>query len=592
MKKSLTHFLLFCTFACFPFFISAQNVGINTLTPLGKLHIKGSEDVTQLIIDADTIQGSMHPLLKFRNSAGTDLLWLHADDTTNVFLGLKAGSSNIVGPQGVNNTFIGSHAGFANTNGRDNTAIGTNAMPANTKGSLNTAIGTNALFTQSFGPGGAWYQTNNVAVGYEALYSNQPTSGSSGVNNTAIGSSALRSNTTASQNTATGTYALYLNTIGTNNTATGYGALNSNTTAGENTAIGTRALLTQSYSNSGTAWISANVAIGFEALYANQPSMASNGKYNTAVGHSALHNNTIGHRNTAFGFESLYSNISGDVNTAIGIQALYSNTIGEFNVAIGNIALQANSTGTGNTATGGSCLTLNSTGSYNTASGNGALDVLVGGTGNSAFGAHSGTAIGAPNVSNTISIGNDGYANGASNQAYIGNLSTVWTGGQTTWFTYASDARVKDNVTEDVKGLDFIERLRPVTYNLDINAMRVITGNKETEDYPGKYDVEKIKQSGFIAQEVILAAKVSGYSFSGVTVPANEHELYTMSYAQFVVPLVKAVQEQQAIIENLQAQVNGLQAEVTRQTAEQLHLQSQQEQIDALLMRVEALENK
>ena len=35
------------------------------------------------------------------------------------------------------------------------------------------------------------------------------------------------------------------------------------------------------------------------------------------------------------------------------------------------------------------------------------------------------------------------------------------------------------------------------------------------QDYPGKYNVEKIKQSGFIAQEVEQAAEASGYSFSG-----------------------------------------------------------------------------
>lgn len=569
---------------------SSQNVGISTLTPLGKLHVKGSENVSQLIIDADTIQGNTNPLIKMRKSTGEDLLWIHSDDSTNIFIGMKAGKTNVVGPQGVNNSFIGSRAGASNTNGRDNTAIGTNAMLSNTKGSLNTAVGTNALFTQSFGPGSTWYQTNNVAVGYETLYSNQPTSGSSGVNNTALGSSALRSNTTGAQNTATGTYALYLNTIGNNNTAIGYTALNSNTTAGENTAIGKGAMLIQSYDNNGAAWVSANVAVGFEALYANQPTMASNGKYNTAVGHSALHSNTIGHRNTAYGFESQYSNISGDVNTSVGIQSLYSNLSGDYNVAIGNIALQANSTGTGNTATGGSCLTLNSTGSYNTANGNGALDALVGGTGNSSFGAHSGTAIGSPNVSNTISIGNDGYLNGASNQAFIGNLSTLWTGGQTTWFTYASDARVKNSVAEDVKGLDFIERLRPVTYHLDINAMREITGNKETAEYPGKYDVEKIKQSGFLAQEVEQAALASGYSFSGITIPDSEHELYTLSYAQFVVPLVKAVQEQQAIIETLQDQVKTLLTAITEQTVDQLLLESQQKQIDVLLRRVEALE--
>lgn len=125
----------------------------------------------------------------------------------------------------------------------------------------------------------------------------------------------------------------------------------------------------------------------------------------------------------------------------------------------------------------------------------------------------------------------------------FGNTSTIWNGGNTPWFTYASDARVKDNVKEDVKGLDFILRLHPVTYHLNTNKMREITGNKDTPDYPGKYNVEKVEQSGFLAQQVEQAAKESGYNFSGVVKPEKTTMLYSLSYEQFVVPLVKSVQE-------------------------------------------------
>ena len=103
--------------------------------------------------------------------------------------------------------------------------------------------------------------------------------------------------------------------------------------------------------------------------------------------------------------------------------------------------------------------------------------------------------------------------------------------------------------------------------------MREITGNKETEDYPEKYDVEKIKQSGFLAQEVEQAAMESGYSFSGITIPKRENELYTMSYSQFVVPLVKAVQE-------LNAQLTS---EVARLQSENDLLQQRLDKIEALL---------
>ena len=46
------------------------------------------------------------------------------------------------------------------------------------------------------------------------------------------------------------------------------------------------------------------------------------------------------------------------------------------------------------------------------------------------------------------------------------------------------------------------------------------------------------------------AARSLGYDFSGVDTPANADGYYNLRYADFVVPLVKAIQEQQEIIEN------------------------------------------
>src|SRR5690606_38415696 len=54
---------------------------------------------------------------------------------------------------------------------------------------------------------------------------------------------------------------------------------------------------------------------------------------------------------------------------------------------------------------------------------------------------------------------------------------------------------------------------------------------------------EQITYSGFIAQEVEAAAKRLNYNFSGVDAPKNEKDLYGLRYAEFTVPLVKAVQE-------------------------------------------------
>jgi hypothetical protein len=61
-----------------------------------------------------------------------------------------------------------------------------------------------------------------------------------------------------------------------------------------------------------------------------------------------------------------------------------------------------------------------------------------------------------------------------------------------------------------------------------------------------------------VAQEVVEAAKEVGYDFSGVHVPVNEVDNFSIAPGQFVAPLVKAIQEQQALIEQLQRKVEAL----------------------------------
>ena len=112
-------------------------------------------------------------------------------------------------------------------------------------------------------------------------------------------------------------------------------------------------------------------------------------------------------------------------------------------------------------------------------------------------------------------------------------------------------------------------RLRPVTYFISNKSISKITGAKETADFPGKYDVEKIKYSGFIAQEVEQAAKDAHYEFSGYDVPKTSSQLYTLKYAEFVVPLVKAMQEQQLTIEKLQKEMIDVKAEIPTQIIKQ-----------------------
>ena len=62
---------------------------------------------------------------------------------------------------------------------------------------------------------------------------------------------------------------------------------------------------------------------------------------------------------------------------------------------------------------------------------------------------------------------------------------------------------------------------------------------------------ERIRQTGFIAQEVEQAANETNYNFNGVLKPQNDGDTYSVAYSQFVVPLVKAMQEQQKQLEEL-----------------------------------------
>ncbi len=114
--------------------------------------------------------------------------------------------------------------------------------------------------------------------------------------------------------------------------------------------------------------------------------------------------------------------------------------------------------------------------------------------------------------------------------------------------------RFKTDVrTDEVKGLEFITALEPVTYNYDIDAQAAWKeenyGEKDSAQWEGKYDIEQIRFSGFLAQDVEALANEIGYSFSGVDAPNNDKDVYGLRYAEFVVPLVKAMQEQQEQIE-------------------------------------------
>lgn len=487
----------------------------------------------------------------------------------NTDLGYQAGAARTTGSL---NTHVGYKSGTSNT-GDYNTSVGAQAFEYNTSGSHNTAVGESALIQNTTGDG-------NTALGEKALANND-----NGTSNVALGRQSMDGNVSGSNNAAVGMRSMYNNDNGSENAAFGHNSLYNNISGSYNTATGTRSLYTSTAS-----W---NTAIGWETMYSN-----TTGEYNVAVGESGLRSNTTGQKNTALGYEALKSsdsdmntaigaralttNTSGSENSALGHNSMYYNTSGNYNTAVGNNALYSNQTGLGNTSVGYNSLQT-STGNYNSAFGDEALRFLATGQGNVAVGKGAGVAMftgsnntfvgtatfGTTGVSNSTGIGY-GAVPSASNTVEVGDASITSIGGYANW-TNLSDGRCKQNIQGNVPGLEFITKLRPVTYNLNLDAIAQI---KRTPDSLRLKDAEQMKEqivyTGLIAQEVEQAANELNYDFSGVDLPQNENDHYALRYAEFVPPLIQAVQELSEMNRDLRREVEVLRQQVAQinQTAE------------------------
>jgi hypothetical protein len=446
---------------------------------------------------------------------------------------------------GYNNTAVGYQALYSNTSAFSNDAFGYKALYNNTTGNANSAIGNFTLFANTTG-------YNNIAMGLYSLVNN-----TTGAYNVATGF-ALFNNTTGSRNTAYGFKAIHSNTTVSNLTAMGYQSLYSNTSGTDNTALGYQSL----YSNTSGASVTAN---GHEALYSN-----TTGSLNAAIGYRSLYSNTTGGSNTANGYDALYTNTTASNNVATGAYALRYNSTGESNTGTGYAALYSNSNGEGNAAHGLFSLYGNTSGNHNTGCGSFSLETNVTGDHNTGVGYQADVNNGG--YSNTTVVGYFTFGT-ASNQVRIGNTNVTSIGGYANW-TNISDGRFKRNISENVPGLEFIKQLRAVTYNLDVDAInefitpasnRDLTGRNisiSNKDKTSANQKARMVQSGFIAQEVETAAKKIGFDFSGIDAPKNSKDLYGLRYSDFVVPLVKAVQELSVQNDSLRKENDQLKAQV------------------------------
>ena len=253
----------------------------------------------------------------------------------------------------------------------------------------------------------------------------------------------------------------------------------------------------------------------------------------------------------------------------MGNQSLLFNTIGKFNTAAGSEALFSNIGGNNNTALGNNTLKNTLNASSNTGIGSGAGTIFNLGSNNTMIGA--GADANQDGLNNATAIGSGAIVD-ASNKVRIGNGAVTVIEGQVP-FTTPSDGRYKYHVREDVPGLNFIMQLRPVTYQFDgkrFDEQQKTPQQGQTPAVPSyamtaSYEAASaIRRTGFIAQEVETAAMAAGYDFSGIIKPKTEKDHYGLSYESFVVPLVKAAQEQQQMIASLKSQNEELNKRVRR----------------------------
>ena len=255
-------------------------------------------------------------------------------------------------------------------------------------------------------------------------------------------------------------------------------------------------------------------------------------QYKIGIGENTLPYSN-GYNNIAIGFYALSSNTNGHHNIAIGKNSQ------TFMVASNNTAVGANSMGGSNPiVTGGS----NSSHNNNTALGYRAYPYSL--------------------YSNSTALGaNTGIS--ASNQVRIDNgVNSI--GGPTAWGNF-SDKRFKENIKDNVPGLNFIMGLKPLTYNINFKALNFHQSlgweDTITSDEHYRKLFEEV-QIGFLAQDVEALADSLNFDFHRIDKPQKEQSSYALRYAEFVVPLVKAMQEQQGIIEQQNKQIYLLKKEV------------------------------
>jgi hypothetical protein len=513
-------------------------------------------------------------LIGYNAGGGT---WANQDCSNLIGIGTSALAGALEGDTADGTVAIGKEALTALTSGADNLAIGHSALDAMTNGDGNLAIGKDALGNLNHTDAnnniaigayagdamGAYANMGNIFIGYAAgsgtfasasseniaigyLAMNSPLDDADG--NIAIGALSLQDITQGDKNVSIGYYAgreittghsnviiggssLVNDTDGANSVVIGYQAGNGLTGSTENTIMGYNACGNFDSTADNLAGV---VAIGTHALYGSTET-SSDASNTVAIGRNACYGITTGLRNVAVGAYALDADDDCDYCTAIGYEALTA---------------QTGTSGTvGNTAVGYQSGKAITTGTKNTTLGYQSGVTLEAGTENTILGHLADTDT--SSRSGCVVIGYGLSLNTASNNVVeIGNDTNSMTydldGGD---ITVTSDVRTKTNIKDSNLGLEFINKLRPVTYE-----------TKPSAEYPKEFGVKNpIKKKsgktwdGLIAQEVKQVMDDMDVGFSGWSEGVNTKQ--TLAYGKLVMPLIKAVQELSSKVEDLEKQL-------------------------------------
>jgi len=264
---------------------------------------------------------------------------------------------------------------------------------------------------------------------------------------------------------------------------------------------------------------------------------------------------------TVVGYEAGRFSTEGDFNTCVGMQSgnRYGNH-GSYNVAVGAMAMgygaTASSSCSYNTTVGYSALLLIDNGQSNTALGSQVLPALTTGDYNSGVGdsALAGVTTGARNTgagflagyttttgSNNSSLGQFATPSSAtaSNEVTLGNTSISALRCQVTSITSLSDARDKTDIEPLQAGLDFVEQLKPVSFNWNMRD-------------GAKVGVE---DTGFIAQDLQQVQQDTGLTIPDLVYAENPEKLEA-AYGKLVPVLVQAVKDLSNKVNELEAKLN------------------------------------